>query len=127
MDTRIVITDGTQTVVLKNKLIFTNTIEEVSTTATMAGGNIVKDIIGYRNVLNVPCGYLSSGDLLKLRNMILTNAGFLTITYPTIKGMQSERFVVDMPVFKTFKYSDDGVEYWYGVTLTCRGEAVMAS
>lgn len=125
MNINILITDGTQTVALKNKLIFTNTPEEVSNTATMAGGNIVKDIIGYRNVLSVPCGYLSSGDLLKLRNMILTNAGFLTITYPTIKGMQSERFVVDMPIFKTFKYDDDGVKYWYGITLNCRGETVV--
>lgn len=112
----ITITDGTSTVTLLSKLRFTITAEFVGTTATMASGRTVRDIVGVKNTLTVPTGWLSAADLSLLRRMIYTSH-ILTVTYPDLDGDKTAEFFIDPPELKSFKYGADGVEQWYGVTL----------
>lgn len=119
----ITISDGLSTVVLRNDLVYELEYEEVGTTKTMASGKRVKDIVGYRPVLNIPTGYVELGDLEKLKRLI--NSGkFLRVTYPGLGGDESRLFEISPPVFKSFKYGADGVSVWYGVTLICRAQEV---
>lgn len=119
----IIITDGTNTVTLRNDLVYQIEYEEVGTTKTMASGKIVKDIVGFRPVLNIPTGYVALNDIQTLKRMI--NSGkFLKITYPGVEGDEARLFAVSSPVFKSFKYGEDGVSVWYGVELHCMAQEV---
>lgn len=112
----ITITDGTSTVTLLSDIEFTISPEFVGTTATMASGKTVRDIVGVKNTLTVPTGWLSAADLSLLRRMIY-KSHILTVTYPDLDGDKTAEFFVTPPEFKSFKYGADGVEQWYGVTL----------
>lgn len=113
----IIITDNVDTITLLNDLMFDLSSDEISKTATMASGRTVKDIVGYKNVLSIPVGYLSLENMALLRNMILRNAGVLTIRYPTPNGDKTNVFVVEPPTYSTFDYDNSGVAIWKGVTI----------
>ena len=112
----IIITDGTDTVTLLSDLEFTWTPELLGERAVMASGKTVMDVIGVKNHLEIPTGWLSAGDLRKLKSMISRNV-VLTVRWPSLDGDRSDPCYVGMPVLKSFKYGTDGVEQWYGVTL----------
>ena len=113
----ITISDGMQAVTLLPDLVFTIQPETVGSFETMASGKTVMDIVGEKITLNIPTGWLSAADLAKLKSMI-RRSHVLTITYPDVDGDKSDLFFVDHPVYKAFRYGADGVEQWYGVTLT---------
>lgn len=113
---RITITDGADTVLLRSDLEFEWAPEVVGERAVMASGKTVMDVTGIKNKLTVPTGWLSVQDLVKLRQMIVRNA-VLTVKWPSLEGDRQDECYVGMPEFKSFKYSEDGVEQWYGVTL----------
>jgi hypothetical protein len=106
-----------QAVTLLPDLVFTIQPETVGTSETMASGRTVMDIVGEKITLNIPTGWLSADDLAKLKGMI-RRSHVLTITYPDVDGDKSDLFFVDHPVYKAFRYGADGVEQWYGVTIT---------
>lgn len=113
----IIITDNVNTITLLNDLMFELSPEEISKTATMASGRTVKDIVGYKTVLNIPVGYLSLENVALLSSMITRNAGILTISYPTPNGDKTNVFFVNPPTYSTFDYDDFGVAIWKGVTI----------
>lgn len=112
----IIITDGVDTVTLLSDLEFTWTPELLGERAVMASGKTVMDVIGVKNRLEIPTGWLSAGDLRKLKSMIARNV-VLTVRWPSLDGDRADACYVDMPVLKSFKYGSGGVEQWYGVTL----------
>lgn len=116
MTDHIIITNGTDTLHLLPGIEFDIAPVEVVEIAVMASGREVKDYIGYRNVLNVPTGWLSADDLAKLKRMILASH-VLTVTYPTPEGDAVGEFSMPIPAMRAFKYGSDG-SVWYGVTLT---------
>lgn len=116
MTDHIIITNGTDTLHLLPGIEFNITPVEVVETAVMASGREVRDYIGYRNVLEIPTGWLSAEDLAKLKWMILTSH-VLTVTYPTPEGDAVGEFSMPIPAMRAFKYGSDG-SVWYGVTLT---------
>lgn len=113
---KIIITDGADTVTLRSDLEFTWTPSLLGERAVMASGRTVMDVIGVKNTLEIPTGWLSAADLRKLKSMIARNVT-LTVRWPSVDGDRSDACYIDMPVFKSFKYGQDGVEQWYGVTL----------
>lgn len=119
----ITITDGLNTVTLKNDLIYELDYEEVGTKYTMASGKQVKDITGYRAILTIPTGYLVLEDYIRLSEM-LRSGKFLQISYPGVEGDKSGMFDIAPPTNKAFKYGDDGVSMWYAVTLICTAQEV---
>lgn len=114
---RITITDGTETITLLPDLVFEIKPETIGTQATMASGKTVMDVVGEKIMLEIPTGWLSPADLAKLKGMI-RRSHLLTVSYPDVDGDKTDRFYVNHPVYKAFKYGSGGVEQWYGVTLT---------
>lgn len=123
---RIIITDNIDTVTLNRDLMFDLTPEEVSKEAVMASGRTVKDVIGYKDSLKLPVGYLSLEDNSKLCKMIRRNAGLLTISYPSPTGDKTQQFIVEPPTYTTFNYDDEGVAIWEGVTISAKTLEVVA-
>lgn len=123
---RIIITDNIDTVTLNRDLMFDLTPEEVSKEAVMASGRTVKDVIGYKDSLKLPVGYLSLDDNSKLCKMIKRNAGLLTISYPSPTGDKTQQFIVEPPTYTTFDYDDEGVAIWKGVTISAKTLEVVA-
>ena len=119
----ITITNGEQSVTLLSDLEFDITPKMIGVTATMASGRTVTDYIGTKTVLTVPTGWLSAADLIKLRQMIRRDRA-LTVIYPDIDGEKTGVFLVEEPSYRAFKYGADGVEQWYGVTLSMESQEV---
>ena len=122
---RITISDGFEAVTLLPDLVFTIQPQTVGTRETMASGRTVMDVVGEKITLEIPTGWLSATDLAKLKLMI-RRSHILTIAYPDVDGEKRDQFYVDHPVYKAFKYGVDGVEQWYGVTLTATQYGVSA-
>ena len=120
----IIISNGGESVVLRNDLVFEIEYVEVGKVKQMASGKLKKEVIGVRPVLNIPTGYVELKDLQRLKRMIASGA-FLQIEYPGIDGDESGIFAIDPPVFKSFKYDENGVSVWYGVELKCRAQEVI--
>ena len=123
---RIIITDNVDTITLLRDLVFDLTPDEVSKEAVMASGRTVKDVIGYKDTLKLPVGYLSLDDNSKLCKMIKRNAGLLTISYPSPTGDKTAQFLVEPPTYTTFDYDDEGVAIWKGVTISAKTLEVVA-
>nr|DAG49812.1 MAG TPA: hypothetical protein [Caudoviricetes sp.] len=104
-------------------LVFTIQPKDVGATATMASGKTVMDIIGVKNELNIPTGWLSVADLRVLRSMINTKH-VLSVTYPDVDGDKTRNFLLDQPLYKAVIYDDDGVSQWCGVTITATQQGV---
>lgn len=120
---RISITDGTDTVTLSKDLEFTIQPEDIGASATMADGSTVLDIVGVKNVLTVPVGWLSRTDVSKLRRMINTKH-ILSVTYPDIDGDKTSNFLISQPEYKAMKYTDDGADIWLGMELVMTQQGV---
>lgn len=120
---KITITDGADTVTLLSDLEFTIAPKTISATATMASGKKVMDVVGVKDVLSIPTGWLSVDDLTTLRRMINASPE-LTISYPTVGGSKSAVFLVEQPEYKAFMYGPDGVTQWYGVTIEAEQQGV---
>lgn len=123
---RIIITDNIDTITLNRDLMFDLTPEEISKSEVMASGRTVKDVIGYKDTLKLPVGYLSLEDNSKLCKMIRRNAGLLTISYPSPTGDKTQQFIVAPPTYTTFDYDDEGVAIWKGVTISAKTLEVVA-
>ncbi len=117
------ITDGKRSVTLLSDLEFTITPKMVGVTQTMASGRTVTDYVGTKTFLTVPTGWLSADDLLTLRRMI-REIHVLTVEYPDLDGDKIGVFLVSEPAYKAFKYGNDGVTQWYGVTLSMEAQEV---
>lgn len=113
---RITISDDYGSVTLLSDIEFTWKPQIVGEKATMASGKTVMDVTGVKNKLQVPTGWLSPSDLALLRAMIVRSV-VLTVAYPTVDGDKTDLCYVSMPEFKSFKYDENGVSQWYGVTL----------
>lgn len=112
----ITITDGIDTVRLLSDLEFEWQPKIIGERAVMASGKTVMDVTGVKNTLTVPTGWLSAANLVKLKRMISNNVT-LRVSWPSLDGDRTDECYVGMPTFKSFRYDEDGVDVWYGVTL----------
>ena len=117
------ISDGSRSVTLLSDLEFTIRPIRVGVRQTMASGRVVEDYVGTKTALTIPTGWLSASDLHTLRRMIRERRA-LVVQYPDLDGDKIDTFLVEEPEYKAFKYGADGVEQWYGVTLTMESQEV---
>lgn len=122
---RIVISDDHGSVTLLSDLEFTWQPKIIGEKATMASGLTVMDVTGIKNAAEIPTGWLSPSDLSLLKAMI-SRSVLLTVKYPTVEGDREDLCYVGMPEFKAFRYDEDGVSQWYGVTLNIEQAGVDA-
>ena len=109
--------DGRDTVTVRSDPEFVWRPVRIGERAVMASGRIVMDTVGVKNTAEIPVGWLSPEDLCLLKRMIQQSAA-LTVRYPTPEGDREDLCAVDLPVFRAFRWGEDGVSQWYGVTLT---------
>ena len=112
----ITLSDGRDTVVLQSEPEFVWKPVLIGERAVMASGKTVMDVTGIKHTADIPAGWLSPEDLACLMRMI-RKSGTLTVRYPTAEGDRRDECFADMPVFRAFRYGEDGVSQWYGVTL----------
>lgn len=122
---RFVFTDDIETVTLLRDLQFDVTPEPIEYEVEMASGRTVQDVVGYKDVLNLPVGWLSVEDHRKLCGMITRNHGILTISYETPEGERVEKFKVQAPTWTAFDYDENGVSIWKGVTISAKSVEVV--
>lgn len=111
---RVTISDGETTLTMRKNTEFTIAPEEVSTSAVMASGRLVRDYTGYRNTISMQI-WLSEAELALLDAMIRTTHE-LTVTYPIPGGDATGVFYFTLPKLTAFKYGA-GSSVWYGVSL----------
>lgn len=116
MSKSIVISNGSTSVSLLPDIEFEISSERIGKSVVTITGKTVTDILGYRQKLTVPTGWLPKEKLETLYSMIGANP-VLTVTYPDISGEVTADFLFEMPSRTSFKYDSDGVSEWYGVTL----------
>ena len=114
---RITLSDGRDTVTVTSEPEFVWRPVLIGSRAVMASGRTVMDAVGVKNTAEIPLGWLSPRDLALLKRMIQRNAA-LTVRYPTPEGDREDLCAVELPVFRAFRWGEDGVSQWYGVTLT---------
>ena len=101
--------------------------EEVSTETTVMSGKIVKDILGYRTVLNVEWDWVPADMLSKIVKLIRTGK-FREVEYQDIDGtLKKEYFKISQPEPEVFTFKKDGTAIWRRVKLTMTAQEVTGN
>ena len=101
--------------------------EEVSTETTVMSGKIVKDILGYRTVLNIEWDWVPADMLSKIVKLIRTGK-FREVEYQDIDGtLKKEYFKISQPEPEVFTFKEDGTAIWRRVKLTMTAQEVTSN
>lgn len=101
--------------------------EEVSTETTVMSGKIVKDILGYRTVLNVEWDWVPADMLAKIVKLIRTGK-FREVEYQDIDStLKKEYFKISQPEPEVFTFKEDGTAIWRRVKLTMTAQEVTSN
>lgn len=101
--------------------------EEVSTETTVMSGKFVKDILGYRTVLNVEWDWIPADTLTKIVKLIRTGK-FRDVEYQDIDGtLKKEKFKISQPEPEVFAFKEDGTAIWRRVKLTMTAQEVTGN
>ena len=101
--------------------------EEVSTETTVMSGKIVKDILGYRTVLNIEWDWVPADMLSKIVKLIRTGK-FREVEYQHIDGTsKKEYFKISQPEPEVFTFKEDGTAIWRRVKLTMTAQEVTSN
>lgn len=96
--------------------------EEVSNEITMANGKKVKEMIGFRTVINAEWDWLPA-EIIRDLHDLLRQGGYFEVEYPDPTGTLTGMFSISYPTSKIFKFYGDEPR-WHNVTLTMRGQEV---
>ncbi len=97
--------------------------EEVSKKATMASAKIVKDIIGFRPLIEAEWDYVPAETITKLIGFI-REGSFLWVEYPSPTGDSEGYFDVEYPECEVFCYKE-GKAVWHNVSLSMTAQEVF--
>ncbi len=115
---------GTNETIKMPKARYTLTHEEESEETTMMSGKIVKDILGYRTVIDIEWDYVPAEDLAKLVKLV-RGGEFLEVEYQDTAGeSQREKFKISQPEPEVFTYLSDGTAVWRSVKLKMTAQEV---
>lgn len=114
---------GTTTIEMP-KINYTLTNQEESEETTTMSGKIVKDILGYRTVIEAEWDYVPAADLANLATLARSGK-FVEVEYQDLAGnTQKEKFKLSQPEPEVFKYLKDGTAVWYKVKLKMTAQEV---
>lgn len=117
MAINIKITNGIDTVTTIDRPKFNIYPQDVATTAQMASGKTVQDLIGYKYVLTIPPALFKAEELQKLYRMRYSNKP-VKITFPSILGDITREFIISLSGYEPGNYNDRGVTVWKPPTIT---------
>lgn len=108
------------------KTRYSITAEEESTETTVMSGKIVKDVLGYRTVINVEWDWVPADELSRLVRLIRTGK-FREVEYQDVDGsMKKEYFKISQPQPEVFTFEKDGTAVWHNVKLTMTAQEVTS-
>ncbi len=97
--------------------------EEVVREATMASGKLVRDVIGWRQILSASWEWLPV-EVLAAVTALTRTCAFVEIIFPDpVQGVSRGMFRIDIGNAKVFKFSD-GEPRWYNVNLQATAQEV---
>ncbi len=109
------------------KVRYTLTQEEESEETTMMSGRIVKDILGYRPVIEAEWEWVPAQTIAKLATWIRSGK-FLKIEYQDIDGTTKKGlFKFSQPEPEVFTYRRDGTAVWKNVKLKMTAQEVISN
>lgn len=119
----ITIYSGTESIVMP-QVRYALSSEEESDETTMMSGRIVKDILGYRTVIEAEWDWVPASDLARLVTLIRTGA-FLETEYQDVDGQtKKEKFKFSQPEPEVFTFQKDGTAVWHTVKLKMTAQEV---
>lgn len=90
----------------------------------MAGGKIVRELIGFRPGFKYEWDYVPAADIAALATMLRTG-GFFTVGYFDVDGTDgSGTFSVSYPSVEVFRFRN-GVAVWHNCSLTIMSQEVV--
>lgn len=109
------------------KVRYTLTQEEESEETIMMSGRIVKDILGYRTVIEAEWNWVPAQTIAKLSAWIRTGK-FLEAEYQDLDGMVKRKaFKFSQPEPEVFAYQNDGTAVWHKVKLKMTAQEVTSN
>lgn len=123
MSNAIVISDGTRTIRTARNLNFTINRRDVTATAEMADKSTVMDMVGYKYVLTIPPGVLSTEQMMLLLDMVYRSR-LVTITFPDILGEITRKFILTASAYAPATWDANGVLVWKPPTITATQQGV---
>mgnify|MGYP006978504300 CR=1 FL=1 len=109
------------------KVRYTLTQEEESEESTMMSGRIVKDILGYRPVIEAEWEWVPAQTIAKLAAWIRSGK-FLEVEYQDLDGTtKKEPFKFSQPEPEVFTYQKDGTAVWQNVKLKMTAQEVTSN
>ena len=109
------------------KVRYTLTQEEESEEITMMSGRIVKDILGYRPVIEAEWEWVPAQTIAKLATWIRSGK-FLKIEYQDIDGTTKKGlFKFSQPEPEVFTYRRGGTAVWKNVKLKMTAQEVISN
>ncbi len=99
--------------------------KEESRRSVMVSGKIVKDILGYRAIINANWDFIPVGLAAELSALLRQNS-FVWVEYPSPTGFAEGWFEVEYPTLKVFCYKN-GLAVWHDVSLEFTAKEVTAS
>lgn len=123
MSNVIVITDGTRTVRTARNLNFTINRRDVTTTAEMADKSTVMDVVGFKYVLTIPPGALTTEQMTTLLEMVYRSR-LVSISFHDITGQITRDFVLTASAYAPATWNENGVLMWKPPTITATQQGV---
>ena len=121
---QITISNGTTTITMPQIKKIEVGGEEVCNEITMAGGKLVKEMIGFRTVVSAEWDWVPAATMRSLVTL-LRGGGYFTVGYPDPDGTyRNGKFSVSIPSIGIFKFKD-GVAMWHGVQLDMTAQEVL--
>lgn len=97
--------------------------EEVVSEKTMAAGNLVRDIIGWRATVTASWEWVPQETLAKV-TALARQCRYVTLAYPDpVEGNASGEFKIEIGNQKVFRFRN-GEPYWYNVELKATAREV---
>lgn len=121
---RIIISDGVTTVVMPRTRNVTDAGTPEYREVKMAGGKIVREMVGFRTGFKYDWDYVPAATITTLTTM-LKKGGFFSVEYFDPSGTDgSGVFSVSYPSLEVFGFKD-GVAVWHTCALTILSQEVV--
>lgn len=121
--TQIIISNGVTNITMPRTRKISDAGAPEYNEAKMAGGKIVRDVIGFRAGFKYAWDYVPATTIAALIAMLRTGTA-LTVSYFDVDGTEtSGTFFVSYPTFELFTFRN-GIPMWHNCSLTITSQEV---
>lgn len=114
---KLIYDDGTDRIIMPRTRPFTLGGVTVEKKVYLAGGKLVKEIIGIRDTFTAEWDWVPVDDITRLIAMLRRGQIISVTMFDPVDGEQTKLYNVSYPELKVWRYID-GVPRWHDITLT---------